>query len=320
MSGKLHRLGSEQAHTRWKANAVPVLEIEPVDMVEMECREGFDGQVDPPVHAEDLDQRLYSAIDFRRVAPVTGPIAIRGAAPGDSLEVRILELTPFGTGNLVIFPSWMEVDFLAAEQRASFPQAWIKRFDMDRAVVEGSVRFADDIRIPIRPMLGVVGTAPAQGEFTVTGPPRRFGGNMDIKSVSVGSKVYLPIFQPGGLFSAGDGHAIQGDGEICTTGLETPMRARVEFHLHKARTIEGPQIETADEFMVVSYGRTLDEAGRRAIGDMIEYLAARHGLSRHEAYGLLSLAGDLRINQVVDFPHVGARVAIPKAIFASWRW
>jgi acetamidase/formamidase len=320
MKSRLHQLDSQQVHTRWKTDLQPVLEIDPGDIVEMECREGFDGQVDPPVSAEDLDERLYAILDFRRIAPVTGPLAIRGAEPGDSLEVRVLKLVPFGIGNLVVFPSWMEADFLTREQRAEFPQAWIRRFDMDAAVREGSVQFSPNVRIPIKPMLGVVGTAPKEGEFTVTGPPRQFGGNMDIKSIVAGARVYLPVFQPGALFSAGDGHAIQGDGEICTTGLETPMRATLEFHLHKRREIACPQIDTGDEFMIVGYGRTLDQAARRAIGDMIDYLTLRQNLSRHEAYGLLSLAGDIRINQVVDFPHLGARVAIPKAIFPTWRW
>jgi acetamidase/formamidase len=320
MAGRVHVLGSERVHTRWQPDLEPILEIAPGEVVRMDCREGFDGQLDPPATAEDLDRRLYATVDFRRVAPVTGPIAIRGAEPGDSLEVRILDLVPFGIGNLVIFPSWMEVDFMTSEQRAAFPEGWIKRFDMGAAARDGAISYLPHVRIPIRPMLGVVGTAPMQGDFTVTGPPRRFGGNMDVKDVAAGSRVFLPVHQPGALFSAGDGHAMQGDGEICTTGLETPMRATLEFHLHKGREIGGPQIDTAEEFMVVAYGRSLDQATRRAISDMVDYLAEHQGLSRHEAYGLLSLAGDVRVNQIVDFPHLGVRVAIPKGIFDRWTW
>jgi acetamidase/formamidase len=320
MTGNTHRVDSRRVHSRWKTDLEPLVEIDPGDILEMECREGFDGQLNPPVASEDLDERLYSTLDFRRVAPVTGPVAVRGAAPGDTLEVRILHLVPFGVANLVVFPSWMEVDFLTVDQRSKFPQAWIRRFDMDEATRTGWIEFSPGVRVPISPMLGVVGTAPAQGEFTVTGPPRQFGGNMDIKSIAAGCRVYLPVFQPGALFSAGDGHAVQGDGEICTTGLETPMRATLEFHVHKGRMIAGPQIDTGREFMIVAYGRTLDQAARRAIREMIEYLNERHGLSHHEAYALLSLVGDIRVNQVVDFPHVGARVAIPKSIFPAWQW
>jgi acetamidase/formamidase len=320
MTGRFHTLGSERVHTRWQSDIQPILEIASGEVVRIDCRDGFDGQLDPPATAEDLEGKLYATIDFRRLAPVTGPIAIRGAEPGDSLEVRVLELVPFGVGTLLVFPSWMEVDFLTPEQRSTFPEAWIKRFDMDTAVREGAVTYVPDVRIPIRPMLGVVGTAPKQGDFTVTGPPRCFGGNMDVKDVGVGSRIFLPVFQPGALFSAGDGHAMQGDGEICTTGLETPMRATLEFHLHRGREIRGPQIDTGEEFMVVAYGRSLDQATQRAILSMVDYLAEHRGLSHHEAYGLLSLAGDVRVNQIVDFPHLGVRVAVPKAIFGAWTW
>jgi acetamidase/formamidase len=320
MAGRIHELGSERVHTRFKAEIEPILEIDPGDIVRMECREGFDGQVDPPITPQDLDNSLFDVVDFRRLAPVTGPVGIRGAEPGDCLEVRIIELVPFGIGNLIVFPSWMEADFITSDQRRDFPEAWIRRFDMDEAAHEGAVQFRPGLSIPLVPMLGVIGTAPAQGDFTTTGPPRYFGGNMDIHDIRAGSRVYLPVSRPGALFSAGDGHGVQGDGEICTTGLETPIRATLEFQLHKMRSIPGPQIDTGEEFMTVAYGRTLDQAAQRAIGYMIDYLAGSQHLTRHEAYGLLSLAGNLRINQVVDFPHLGARVAIRKDLFQSWTW
>jgi acetamidase/formamidase len=320
MAGRTHELGSEKVHTRWKPDLEPILEIEPGDTVRMLCREGFDNQIDPPVTAEEDETRLYSLLDFRRLAPVTGPIGIRGAEPGDTLEVRIIELAPFGIGNLLVFPAWVEFDFLRREQRKAFPRAWIRRFDTAAAAAEGFIRFAPRVRVPIRPMLGVAGTAPAEGDYSTTGPPWNFGGNMDVRDVAAGSRLYLPVLRPGALFSAGDGHAVQGDGEICTTGLETAMRATLQFQLHKGRTIAAPQLETVDEFMTIAYGRTVDDAGRRAIADMVEYLADRQGLEAHEAYGLLSLAGDIRVNQVVDFPHLGARVAVRKSLFDQWRW
>src|SRR5262249_14683513 len=112
MEGRTYELGSERVHSRWKATIEPILTIDPGDIVKMVCRDGFDGQVDPPVGPDDLDRNLYSTIDFRRVAPVTGPIEISGAEPGDTLEVRVRNLTPFGTGTLVIFPSWVSADIL----------------------------------------------------------------------------------------------------------------------------------------------------------------------------------------------------------------
>ena len=115
METRTHQLGAESVHSRWKAKIEPILTIEPGDTVKMVCRDGFDGQVNPPVGPEDLDTGLYSTIDFRRIAPVTGPIAVRGCQPGDTLEVHVRNLTPFGTGTLVIFPSWVGADILLEE-------------------------------------------------------------------------------------------------------------------------------------------------------------------------------------------------------------
>jgi acetamidase/formamidase len=319
MKGRIHELGSESVHYRWKAKIEPILTIEPGDTVKMMCRDGFDGQVDPPVVPDNLDADLYSTIDFRRVAPVTGPISIRGSEPGDTLEVRVQDLTPFGTGTLVIFPSWFAADILFADHRPNFPKGWIRRFDMDKAARDGSVEFHPNVRIPMRPMLGMMATAPAEGDFP-TGPPRNFGGNMDVKDIAAGSIVYLPVYQSGALFSAGDGHAVQGDGEVCATGIETPLQATLEFHLHKGRTIPGPQVETESEFMTIAFAPTLEEASKRAINYMVDYLAQRRGFTCYEAYGLLSLAGDLRINQIVNYPHFGVRMAVRKSLFSSWVW
>jgi acetamidase/formamidase len=316
--GKTIELSSDVVHSRWKAAIDPVLTIDPGDTVVMSCRDGFDEQVNG-VCPEDLDENAHDIIDFRRVAPVTGPVAVRGAEPGDTLEVRIKELVPFGTGSVVIFPAWMQGDFLPIAYRGQFPEAWIRSFDMDRAVRDGYVELPPGVQIRLRPMLGMVATAPARGEFT-TGPPQEFGGNIDVKDVAAGSTIYLPVQRPGALFSAGDGHAVQGDGEICTTGVETPMRAVLEFHLHSGRTISGPQLETAEEFMTIGRGRSLDLAAQEAISTMIDYLVERHSLSMHEAYAFLGLAGDIRVNQVVNFPQLGARLAIPKASFRDWQW
>ena len=143
---------------------------------------------------------------------------------------------------------------------------------------------------------------------------------MDIKDIGAGSTVYLPVYQSGGLFSAGDGHAVQGDSEVCATSIETPLRATLEFQLHKGHAISGPQVATESEFMTIAFSHTLEEASQRAISYMVEYLTQRRELTRYEAYGLLSLAGDLRINQIVNYPHFGVRMAISKSLFSSWEW
>jgi acetamidase/formamidase len=315
---KTHELRADVTHSRWQSKIEPLLEIEPGDTVILWCRDGFDGQMEG-LSAETLQNNLHGAVDFRRVAPVTGPISIRGAAPGDVLEVRIKELVPHGTAHMVVFPAWLQGDFLPLDYRNRFPEAWIRAFDMDKAVRDGFLEFAGRFRIPLQPMLGMVATAPAAGEF-VTGPPQNFGGNMDVKDVRAGSTVYLPVLQAGGLFSAGDAHALQGDGEISTTGMETPIKAVLEFALHHERSIAGPQLETATEFMTIGRGRSLDLAAQEALTMMLDYLVERHAFTPHDAYAFLGLAGDIRVNQVVNFPLLGARVAIPKTLFADWRW
>ncbi len=315
----LHHLDSDRVHTRFRPDLEPMLTVESGDSVEIRCRDGLDGQADPPAAPADLDRNLYGTIDFGRVAPLTGPVAVRGAEPGDTLEVHIVDIVPFGTGSVVIWPAWAGYDFLPGEDRREFPHAWIRSFDMDEAWRRGYVEFRPGVRLPLRPMMGIIATAPAEGDYP-TGPPREFGGNMDVKDVCKGHTVYLPVFRPGALFSTGDAHAVQGDGEVCTTGIETPVTVTVTFHLHRGRTIPAPQIETPDELMTVAYGRTLEDASRRAIGFMMDYLVERHGLSRHEAYALVGLVCDLRVNQVVDFPHLGVRVALPKRVFDRWRW
>lgn len=319
-SRAVHHLRPERTHARWRPDVEPVLTVEPGDVVVMECRDGFDGQASPPVTAQDLNENLYGTIDFRRVAPLTGPVAVRGAEPGDTLEVRILDLVATGVGTVVVFPAWVDNDFLLMDQRADFPEAWVRSFDMEQASRDGAIELAPGVRVPLRPMMGMMGTAPPRGDFTTTGPPRSFGGNMDVKDVAKGNTLYLPVYQSGALFSTGDAHGMQGDGEMCTTGLEMPATVTVEFHVHKGRSIPSPQIETADEFMTVAHGRTLEQAAQRAMRFMIDYLVDRQGLDRYAAYALLSLACDLRINQVVDFPHLGVRVAVPKSTFKTWRW
>lgn len=306
-------LGDERIHTLWCADLPPRLTVASGDTVTVTCRDGFDGQIpralaDPPPRGT-----RYETIDFSRVAPLTGPIAVTGAEVGGTVEVQILELTPTGTASTVIAPDFLGLDFLHAEHRAAFPGEWIRTFDMDKAVADGYLAFTDRIRLPLRPMLGMVGAAPAAGSFT-TGPPRSFGGNMDVRDVGAGASVFLPVRQPGALVSLGDGHAIQGDGEVCGTAVETPIRATVRLIAHPGQRLAEPRVETDDAVMLIGHGRTLDAAARHAIRQGIDYLTAHAGLDEYEAYALISCACDLRVNQVVDFPHLGARLVIPRSL------
>lgn len=316
-SGKSFTLDDSVVHTRWGDPGQARLTVATGDRVTVTCRDGFDQQV---IEALQLPRppgtTIYETIDFSRVAPLTGPIGVQGAAPGDCVEVYVEELTPFGTANTVIAPDWYDVDFLHRGDRAEFPDEWIRTFDMERAVADGFVPFSDNIALPLRPMLGMVGTAPAAGTFT-TGPPRAFGGNLDIQDVGVGASVFLPVNRPGALVSVGDGHAIQGDGEVCGTTVETPIRAGLRFVHHPGLRLDGPVVATPDAVMLVGYGATVDDAARHALRRAVKYLAGVCGLDDYEAYALASCACDVRINQVVNAPHLGARVVIPRGLLPA---
>jgi acetamidase/formamidase len=178
------------------------------------------------------------------------------------------------------------------------------------------VTFGPGVEIPLRPFPGVIGVAPATEERLNTIPPRANGGNMDNKHMGAGTTVYLPVFVEGALLSIGDTHAAQGDGEVCGTGVEAPMRVVLEVNVRKGgRSIPEPEYETDEYYATTGFAETTDEAARKATRYMIDYLVAERGLTRGDAYALASLAGDLKINEVVDVPHVLVSMHMPKGIF-----
>jgi acetamidase/formamidase len=194
-----------------------------------------------------------------------------------------------------------------------FTEAYLKTFQISAG--DTDVQFNDAIRIPIRPFPGVMGVAPATDSMLTTIPPRANGGNMDDQHMTVGTTVYFPVFVPGALFSIGDTHALQGDGEVCGTAVEAPMRIVLELDVIKGgRELPEPEYETEDSYAVTAFATTLDEAARKATRYMIDYLVNEHGMDRNEAYMLCSLAGDLRIAEVVDIPHVLVSMHMSKQV------
>ena len=296
-------LASDQVHYTWSARHEPRLRVAPGDVVEVSARDGFDGQLAglaPEALAESID-----ALDFDRIAPLTGPIWVEGTQPGDALTVEIRSLRPVGPGWAVVWPAWAQFDYHRPTQAG--PGGALFRFDEDQ--LAAGVVHVGGRAITLAPMLGIVGTAPAHGEFT-TLPPRDFGGNMDCRLVREGATLVLPVFVEGALLSLGDGHAVQGDGEISTTGLECGMEATVAIGLERGRHLAGPEVRHGARRSIIEYGRDLDDAARRAIERMHSELVAE-GIDAAEAYALLGLAGDLEINQVVDTPHPGVRLSLP---------
>jgi acetamidase/formamidase len=300
-----HTLSAEPTHSRWNRALPPRIEIESGDVVHAECVDSSGSQVKPGTTVSD-----FLGIDRGRIHALTGPVAVRGAEPGDVLEIDILEVAHKGWG----WTSTIEgLGFLKDRFREPSLFHW--------TLVEKETRSLFPAIVPLRPFCGVMGVAPARdGEFR-TRPPGSFGGNMDVRELSAGAKLYLPVLNPGALFSLGDGHAAQGDGEVCINGIECPLDVSVRLTLHKNQSLAGPLVESAESretqgssWIVVESSEDPLLAARTATSRMVDLLVSRWGFTDLHAYLLCSVAMNLRLSQVVNEPMVTVSAAIAKAI------
>jgi len=297
-------LTKDQTHTKFSRRIAPVIRVPSGSVIEAFTHEATGGQVTPTSTTADT-----ANLDWDRIHTLTGPVYVDDAQPGDVLAVRLLELEPADWG-------WMEnhpdFGFLTGE----FRQRLLQTFALDKA--RNEVEFAPGIRIPLKPFAGVMGVAPDTDEMLNTIPPRANGGNLDDPHLVAGTTVYFPVFVAGGLFSIGDTHAVQGLGEVSGTAMETPMRVVYEIGVIKGgRSFAEPQYETAEYYATTGFATTIDEAAKKATRYMIDYLIATRGLNRDQAYMLCSLAGDLKIAETVDAPHMLVAMHMPKHIFAT---
>ena len=297
-------LTSDQTHNRFSATIPPAATVAPGAVVEVHTVEASDGQFGPTSAAADV-----AALDFDPIHPLTGPVFVQGASPGDVIAVTLLDIEVAEWGWAAIVPGF---GFMADR----FTEPYLKIFEIPRGATHA--RLNDRIAIPLAPFPGVMGVAPPTDSMLSTIPPRANGGNMDNRHLTVGTTVYFPVFVEGGLFSIGDTHAAQGDGEVSGTAIEASMRIRYRIDLIQGgHPIQEPQYETEDYYAVTGFAPTIDEAARKATEYMIEYLTAVHGLAPEEAYVLCSLAGDLKISEVVDVPHVLVSMHMPKSVLGS---
>lgn len=295
------------------ASLKPVLTVDSGDIVRLETATGNPRYFESlGVPKEKIPAELYAAFEGvegtgRGDHTLNGPIAIRGAEPGDTLEIRIravdvwLPIAGQGfTPNRGLLPE----DFPYAKDRV----LWI---DMNRKTVE----YAPGVEVPVRPFWGVIGVAPPAGMGRVSsGPPNIFGGNLDNRDLGAGSTVYLPVHVPGALLSIGDGHAAQGYGEVCLSAVEASLKGEIQVVLHKGGDIRWPRAETATHFITMGLHADLDEAAKIATREMIDFLVKTKGLTRDTAYMLASAAMDLVVTQVVDGTK-GIHAMLPKSIF-----
>jgi len=239
--------------------------------------------------------------------PMTGPIFVDGAVPGDTLVVKVLAidfLHPFGVAAVNPNGGVLGADYKEGTLRLLRWQPGASR-----------VSFAPGVSLPIRPFFGSIGVAPPPESGRISsGPPGKHAGNLDNKDLVAGSTLYLPVNVPGALLSIGDGHAMQGDGEVTGTALETSLRGTFEIGLLKNRSIKWPRAETPTSFISMGLDPDLDEAARIATREMVDFLMAERRLSAADAYILCSLAADLHVTQAVDGTK-GVHATIHKSIF-----
>lgn len=324
--GTQHRLGREAIHTAWDNTIPPRLTIAPGDTVVFDTLEASYGHVGRLVAGGELacepglaaliSEGVYPAAPDRSGGhPLTGPVAIDGAQPGDTLVVEILAIEPAPWGWTGCRPGG--IGLLDDEFDTAARYLWDLR-DGRTAI------FKPGISLPMAPFCGVMGVAPAEPGRHPTPPPARHGGNMDIRQLTTGSTLYLPVLVPGALFSVGDVHGAQGDGEVSGTGIEMEARVTLRFDLQQGRTIRQPQFRTADAnpgprgpyVAATGHHPDLREAAREALRGALDLLE-EHGLTRTEAYILASACVNLSISQVVDAPNYTVSAFVPLSIFVD---
>ncbi|WP_422360780.1 acetamidase/formamidase family protein [Reichenbachiella sp.] len=297
-----YTLPSTHKHNKWSRTIAPVLSVPSGAIVEAFTEEATDAQLNVNSTIEDM-----ANVSFDPIHPLTGPIYVEEAQPGDVLAVTMHKIDVGNWGWSAIFPGF---GFLAD----AFTEPKLKTFEIDST--DKIIHFSDKIKIPARPFAGVMGVAPDTDSLLSTIPPRANGGNMDDPNMVEGTTVYFPVFVEGALFSIGDAHAVQGLGEVSGTAVESPMRFVFELKLLKGQKpyLTEPQYETDDYYAVTAFGTTIDAATKKAVQFMIEYLVSEHGLTEEDAYILCSLAGDLKIAEVVDVPNMLVIMHISKEV------
>lgn len=307
---RTHYFPEDRVHFTWDVTHQPVLTIDSGDTVVVRTRDVSDNQITPTSTAGAI-----TTMNWERVYPLAGPIRVSDAQPGDTLAIEILDIQTQGWGWTAILPG---LGLLADD----FKEPYLRIFDL----THGDVTYLrDDIAIPIEPFFGTMGVCPAGANKQGIMPPGTFGGNMDTRQLTRDTTLFLPVQVDGALFSCGDAHAAQGDGEVCVTGIEAPMYAALRFMLQKGRRILAPQFVTAGSLTPMVdhagfYGTTgvgpdLYKASQDAVRAMIDHLSGTYGLTREDAYVLSSLCVDLKISEIVDAGQYVVSALLPLAVF-----
>jgi acetamidase/formamidase len=299
-------------HFGWDNSLVPAEKVAPGSTIFFECLDSSGGQLSPESTVADI-----ASLDFAKINPVTGPIFVDGAEPGDALKVTIEEFKPSGFGWTANIPGF---GLLADD----FKEPAVTIWKYDASTLEPAL-FGKHGRVPLKPFAGTIGNAPAETGLHSIVPPRRVGGNLDIRDLAAGTTLYLPVEVAGALFSVGDTHAAQGDGEVCGTAIESPMNVVLTLDLVKGANLKTPRFTTPGPVtrhldakgyeVTTGIGSDLMEGAKSAVAQMVDLLAGRYNLDPVDAYMLVSVCGDLRISEIVDMPNWVVSFYFPRCVF-----
>src|SRR3954447_26375685 len=319
-TARTHRLEatpSTIAYGYYWAEAKPALRIASGDIIDVDTLltnspTGLQRAGVPEARIQSSLKAIVADVTGDRRGPgghiLTGPVYIDGAQPGDVLEVKILSID---------FP----IDYGYNGCAGILPENCDRSIPSRIIPIDAramTAEFAPGIIIPLRPFFGSMGVAPPPDQGRVSSnPPGKHAGNLDNKELGVGSTPYIPVFVPGALFEVGGGHGAQGDGEVYQTAIETSLRGRIQLTVRKNLKLTWPRAETPTDYITMATNPDLAVATRTAIQEMIDFVAATRKMTKHEAYQLVSIAGNVAVTQLVDKPNLGVHVRLPKSIFAG---
>lgn len=312
LQGHRHTIHHRDQHLSWDNTRPAAIRIAPGDTVEFQDIDATSGQLRATSTVADI-----ATLDFARINPISGPVYVDGAMPGDALKVTLLAFEPSGWAWTAIVPGFG----LLAED---FPSAALNLWSYDKSFAKPAL-YGPGARVPLKPFCGTIGLAPAAPGAHSTVPPHSAGGNMDIRDLTVGVDLYLPVQVEGALFSLGDTHAAQGDGEVCGTAIESPMSVTARFDLIKGAQLKFPRFTTHGPVTrhvdaqgyeaTTGIGPNLMEAAKEAVRGMIDLLGRQHGMSAENAYMLCSVCAEMRISEIVDRPNWVVSCYMPRMVF-----
>jgi len=312
MLNNRYTLHAQQSHCGWDNSLTPALRAKPGDVVTFEVSDSSGGRIKPDTTPDTLEPP-----DLSRINPTTGPVWIDGAQPGDALKVTLLQIAASGFGWTMTSP---RIGLLADQ----FNERKLHIWSYDQTATQPAA-FGDFARVPLKPFAGTIGLAPSAPGLHSVLPPRRVGGNMDLRDIGVGAELYLPVEVEGALFSIGDTHAAQGDGEVCGTAIESPMHVTLRFDIIKNAKLAFPRLTLLTPTcrhldgkgyeVTTGIGPDLMQCARDAVSGMIDLLTAQQGIKPVEAYMLCSVCADLRISEIVDRPNWVVSLYMPRIVF-----